>query len=138
MVRNDEYVRLCAAFPPKRIRNERECARVEAVIHRLLDKDRRSRAEEEYLDTLTALVELYEGEHHPIDTSAMGPREMLLHLMEANGLRQEDLVGVLGGKTAVSLAVNGKRELSKAQIQALAMRFNISPAVFFESASAAR
>jgi HTH-type transcriptional regulator / antitoxin HigA len=127
----DPYTRLCVDFPPRRIRNDRQCAHVEAVIHRLLDKPRLTRAEEDYLDTLSALVEAYENENHPIDASAVRPHEMLRYLMEVNNLKQEDLVPVLGSKAAVSLAVNGKRELSKPQIQALTRRFRISPAAFF-------
>jgi HTH-type transcriptional regulator / antitoxin HigA len=128
----NHYVRLCMEFPPKRIKNDRECSRVEAVIHHLLDKPRRSLAEDQYLDTLSTLVEVYEDEHHPIDTNKIAPHEVLRFLMGLHGLCQADLAGVMGGKTAVSLAVNGKRELSKRQIQALARKFRISPAVFFE------
>jgi hypothetical protein len=79
------YVRLCVEFPPKRIKNDRECARAEAVIHRLLDKPKRSRAEEDYLDTLAVLVGLYEDECHPIDTTKVKPRSASRSMKQLSG-----------------------------------------------------
>ena len=43
--------------------------------------------------------------------------------MRENGMTTADLGKVLGNKTAVSLVLNGKRELSKAHIRRLAARF---------------
>lgn len=57
--------------------------------------------------------------------------EVLLHLMEANGLRQKDLAPLLGGESVVSLVLAGRRELNRRQIEKLSQRFRVSPAVFF-------
>ena len=51
--------------------------------------------------------------------------------MEANELRQKDLVDVFGTESIVSDVLNGKRELTKEQIRRLSKRFHVSPAVFF-------
>ena len=40
------------------------------------------------------------------------PLSMLLHLMEARGLKQVDLIDVIGSSGVVSEIVNGKREIS--------------------------
>ncbi len=37
---------------------------------------------------------------------------MLLHLMEASGIKQENLVGVIGSRGVVSEVVHGKRSIS--------------------------
>jgi HTH-type transcriptional regulator/antitoxin HigA len=50
--------------------------------------------------------------------------------MKQRGLKQADLVPVLGSRAQVSDLVNGKRGISKAQIKALAEFFNVSPEVF--------
>jgi HTH-type transcriptional regulator / antitoxin HigA len=50
--------------------------------------------------------------------------------MEAQGLKQIDLVKVIGSKGGVSEIVNGKRAISKSQAKALGEFFNVSPALF--------
>ncbi|BAY83784.1 hypothetical protein NIES267_32780 [Calothrix parasitica NIES-267] len=58
------------------------------------------------------------------------PLSMLLHLIEAHGLKQADLVDVIGSSSVVSEIVNGKREVSKAQAKALGEFFNIDARLF--------
>lgn len=58
------------------------------------------------------------------------PREVLLHLMSANNMKQADLVGKIGSKDVVSEIVKGKRSISKAQGKILGETFNVSPNVF--------
>ncbi len=77
---------------------------------------------------LVTLIEAYEAEHYPIESSS--PHEILQHLMASSGTRQADLVGVIGSSGVVSEVVNGKRAISKAQAKALADYFNLSPSLF--------
>jgi HTH-type transcriptional regulator/antitoxin HigA len=60
----------------------------------------------------------------------MEPRKMLRFLMEQRDLRQVDLVPVFGSRSVASNVINGKRELSKAQIHKLAAFFHVSPEAF--------
>ena len=55
---------------------------------------------------------------------------MLLHLMEASDLKQENLLGVIGSRGVVSEVVNGKRNISKAQAKALAEFFSVDVGLF--------
>jgi HTH-type transcriptional regulator / antitoxin HigA len=55
---------------------------------------------------------------------------MLLHLMESHGLKQADLVGILGSSGVTYEVVNGKREISKAQAKALGECFQVDPGLF--------
>ena len=55
---------------------------------------------------------------------------MLLHLMEARNMKQEELVGVIGSRGVVSEIVNGKRSISKAQAKTLGQLFHVSPSLF--------
>jgi HTH-type transcriptional regulator/antitoxin HigA len=76
-----------------------------------------------------ALIEAYEEEHHSIpDASSV---EVLRTLLDANDLRQKDLVPIFGSESIVSEVLHKKRDLNRAHIEKLSKRFNISPAVFF-------
>ena len=82
----------------------------------------------EYAETLTVLIEHYESENFPIkDANGI---EMLKFLMTQNGLRQKDLIGIVGAKSSVSEILNGKRPLNLQHIRALANKFNVRPATF--------
>jgi HTH-type transcriptional regulator / antitoxin HigA len=95
-----------------------------------LEEQRNLTAEDQkYARMLAALIEKYENEHYPI--AAATPQEVLVELIEQNGLRQRDLVPLLGTESVVSEIVNGKRTLSKTNIEKLSYRFRVSPAVFF-------
>ncbi len=73
-------------------------------------------------------IEKFEDEHYPIPPST--PQQVLLHLMEANGIKQENLIGVIGSRGVVSEVVNGKRNISKAQAKALAEFFSVDVGLF--------
>jgi HTH-type transcriptional regulator/antitoxin HigA len=124
----EEYLALVRAFPLAHIRDDAHLDAAMAVIDRLLDKGDRSPAEEMYLDALTDLVETYEEAHVAIP--ARSGVDALRFLMEANDLRQVDLVPVLGRTSLVSEVLSGKRPLTLTHIKKLADYFRVSPAVF--------
>jgi HTH-type transcriptional regulator / antitoxin HigA len=124
----EEYLALVRAFPLAHIRDDAHLDAAVAVIDRLLDQEERSAAEETYLDALTDLVETYEEAHVPIPVRS--GVDALRFLMEANDLRQVDLVPVLGRKSLVSEVLSGKRPLALTHIKKLADYFRVSPAVF--------
>jgi HTH-type transcriptional regulator/antitoxin HigA len=100
-----------------------------AALLKLEKKDRLTPKEKEFAELLTVLIEAYEEEHYPI--RAASPVEVLMHLMEANNLKQKDLAPLLGSRSVVSEVLRGKRELNKHHIERLSKRFGVSPAVFF-------
>ena len=126
----DEYLALVRAFPLAHIRDDAHLDAAVAVIDRLLDKGDRSPAEEMYLDALTDLVETFEEAH--VRIPARSGVDALRFLMEANDLRQVDLVPVLGRKSLVSEVLSGKRPLALTHIKKLADYFQVSPAVFID------
>lgn len=112
---------------PKVITSE---AQNERYTSALLELEKRLSAKErEFAELLTVLIEAYEDEHYPI--RAASPVEVLVHLMEANNLKQKDLAPLLGSESVVSEVLRGKRELNKHHIERLSKRFGVSPAVFF-------
>jgi HTH-type transcriptional regulator/antitoxin HigA len=104
----------------------------DAYISRLLELQRKAHRNAEETETAKLLVVLiadYEAKHFAIE-KASGV-EVLRELMKANGLRQKDLAGDLGGESIVSLILQEKRQLNRRQMEKLSHRFRISPAVFF-------
>ena len=79
------------------------------------------------LDTIGALLHVYEEENYPIPDVA--DAEVLRFLMDKHGLTQSDLPEV-GSQGVVSEILNGKRELNIRQARLLAEKFEVSSAVF--------
>jgi HTH-type transcriptional regulator/antitoxin HigA len=98
-------------------------------LERLAAKKSVTSAEKKLIALLTVLVEEYEAKHDPVPDAE--PRAIVRHLMEANNLRQKDLLNVFGTESIVSDVLRGKRELTKQHIRRLSARFHVSPAVFF-------
>lgn len=80
------------------------------------------------LDTLGTVLHAYEEQHFKMPSS--NSSEILRFLMEEHGLKQTELPEI-GSQGVVSEILNGRRELNTRQIRALAERFAVSPAVFF-------
>ncbi|HEV2421195.1 MAG TPA: hypothetical protein VGS59_05745 [Candidatus Acidoferrales bacterium] len=84
----------------------------------------------QYANLLAVLIEQYEREKYP--DADVSPTDLIRELMEANGLRQKDLIDILGGhESVVSEILSGVRPLSRTHIENLSRRFLVSPAAFF-------
>ncbi|MFP4087039.1 MAG: ImmA/IrrE family metallo-endopeptidase [Desulfobacteraceae bacterium] len=79
------------------------------------------------LELLTALVEMYEVRHFPIDPP--DPVEAIKFRMDQMGLRQKDLIPFVGSKSKVSEVLNRKRPLTLAMMRALNKELGISAEV---------
>jgi HTH-type transcriptional regulator / antitoxin HigA len=118
---------------PKIIETKEEYEHFLAVAERLISKKQNRTAEETTLfRLLVKLIKDYEEEVYALkEWSQTPPHKLLQHLMEARGMKQVDLIGVISpSKGLVSSIVNGKREISKAQAKKLAEIFNISSSAF--------
>lgn len=80
--------------------------------------------ESDEADILGLLIDEYEKKHYPID--APDPIEAIKIRMEEMGLKQKDLVGVIGGKSRVSEILNRKKKLTVDMVRSLALRLNLS------------
>ena len=56
---------------------------------------------------------------------------VLRTIMDQYQLKADDLREIIGGKSLVSMILNGTRKLTKDHIQALSSAYNLNPAVFF-------
>lgn len=103
---------------PHLLRGEAEYEAALAEIGKLLDQDVEAGTEGyDRLDFLSLLVEHYEDAAYPM--GPVTPRQAVAFMMEQKGLDRADLHDVMGGKSRTSEFFNGKRELSKAQIEGL-------------------
>jgi HTH-type transcriptional regulator/antitoxin HigA len=114
---------------PTPITSERQHEEYLSVLDKLASKNNPTSEEEKYAEVLMALIEAYEEEHHPVADAS--PVEVLRALMDANDLRQKDLVPIFGSESIVSEVLHKKRALNKTHIEKLSKRFRISPAAFF-------
>lgn len=121
---------LCDLHPPRPIRSRAELGRVVELVDRLTAIPRPTLDQEDYLETLTLLVEAYEAsldgfeDVHGVDA--------LRALVEANDMTATDLSTLLGdpSRSLGSRLLRGERELSKAHIKRLCERFAVSADLF--------
>ena len=123
-----DYAQLLAKYQPKVIETEAENDRAIELAQELEHKSDRTNEESAILELLVTLIEKFEDEQYPIPEGT--PHSMLLHLMESNEIKQENLVGVIGSRGVVSEVVNGKRSISEAQVKALAEFFSVDVGLF--------
>jgi HTH-type transcriptional regulator / antitoxin HigA len=121
------YSSLLAEVAPKVIETEDEYDRLLVIAERLTFAKNSTPEERALYKLLVMLIEVYETENYPIESE---PHEILQHIMESSGIRQADLVGIIGSSGVVSEVVNGKRAISKAQAKALGDYFKVSPSLF--------
>ena len=127
--RRPEYADLLARALPSVIHSEKENERYLAMLAKLGDQGKLSPAEQLLAELLTLLIEDFEERAYALKPAS--PIEILNELMEANSLRQRDLLDVFGTPSIVSEVLNGKRGLTIEHIKRISRRFNVSPEVFF-------
>jgi len=128
----DEYFDLVRAFPLRSLRSADDHAEAIKILARLLGRPggRLSAGERDYADVLGRLIDDYGSRKHPFPGRKHSPLEILRFLMDEHGMNIAALGRVLGNKTAASLALSGKRELSKSHIRRLAEYFSVDAGLF--------
>jgi HTH-type transcriptional regulator / antitoxin HigA len=121
---------LCELHPLRPIRDDAELADAQELLDALAVLDRRKVGQEEYLESLSILVEHYEKEHHAIDGSNVGVTDILRHLITAAGMSESDLGRLLGDRALGNAILKGRRQLSKAHIKVLSRRFGVRADLF--------
>jgi len=123
-----EYADLLARALPSVIHSEKENERYLATLEELDQKGKLSSAEQRLAELLTLLIEDFEEKTYALKPAK--PVEILNELIEANSLKQKDLVDVFGTPSIVSEVLSGKRGLTIEHIKRLSRRFHVSPEVF--------
>lgn len=114
---------------PAPIRSAHQHQEYLSVLEKLASKENPTREEEQYAEILITLIQAYEEKHNAVPDAS--PTEVLRALMDANNLRQKDLVRIFGSESIVSEVLHKKRALNKMHIERLSKLFHVSPAAFF-------
>ncbi len=127
---SSDYVELLVAHQPAKPRTRRELAKMTELLETMAANEiAQPPAMERFIETLTALVLQYEEEVHPGPDSS--PSGVLKYLMDEHGLRQVDMLPILGSKSYVSQILSGHRPISKEAAGKLAAYFQVSPYCFY-------
>lgn len=126
-INRSAYGELLAQHQPKAIETEAE-NEAAILLAESLENRQRTPEENTLLELLIILIERFEETSYPLPDATSD--KILLHLMEARNMKQEELVGVIGSRGVVSEIVNGKRSISKAQAKTLGQLFHVSPSLF--------
>lgn len=107
---SNEIMELRPIKPEKDYRNGLKC--LEVIFNAPIDTK-----EEDEAEILSLLLENYENEHYPIEST--DPIEAIKIRMEELNMRQRDLVGIIGGKSRVSEIMNKKKKLTVDMVREL-------------------
>ncbi len=124
-----KYAGLLAEVLPEVIETVSQNRRMNKILDELIDKgEDRTPEETKIAKLLGHLIQDFEQRYYKPKKHT--PREILIYLMEANNLKQADLLNVFGSSGIASEVISGKREISKAHAKALAKRFCTSTDLF--------
>ena len=124
----DSFEKLCRLHLPRTIRDSVDYDNTAEIVNRLAVLEKRSQGQEEYLETLSQLIEAYDNANFQI--KATSPLEALSFLMEANGLNASDIGRILGNRTLGSAILRGERQISKENALKLAKHFKVNVGLF--------
>ncbi len=113
----------------KPIKNKKEYTGALKRFDKIFDAPAHSKEGDE-AEVLSILIESYENEKYPIGEP--DPVEAIKIRMEDMGIKQSDLIGIIGGKGKVSEVLNRKRKLSLTMIRNLNKILNISPSILIQ------
>ena len=118
---------------PKVIKTEKDYESALARINDLMDADPGT-PEGDELELLVTLLELYEKAKHPIDLP--DPVEAIKFRMEQLGLKQKDLIPLIGSRSKVSEVLSRQRPLSITMIRKLNSGLGISSEILLQEPAA--
>jgi len=127
--KGDAYFDLILQFPLRHIHSEMELDRAIEMVDSLLDRSKLAPGEQDYLDVLSDIIEVYETNEYPISPVSDGA--MIRHLLEAKGVSQVDVSRETEiAESTISEVLAGKRSLSRGHIGKLSRFFDVEPGVF--------
>jgi len=128
----DDYFQLVKRFPLVPIRSAVHLREAFRVLDELsvVDEDRMTRAQADYLSVLTDLVENYEDQHDPVHGGFEDGIAALEYLLDQHGIIASDLGRLLGNRQLGSAILRRQRQLSKQHVLKLADHFKVSADLF--------
>lgn len=125
------FEELVRRMPPQAIADDVQLENTTEMIDRLMAIPKLTQGQALYLETLTQLVEVYESQHHAIDTGGVTGLDSLKHLLEENDMSGSDLARLLGVHASMgSKILKGERKLTADHLRKLSERFHVEPSLF--------
>ncbi|MEH2401971.1 MAG: transcriptional regulator [Nostoc sp.] len=124
----ETYASLLAKYQPKIIQTDEENEQAIALAEELSHRVNRTLEESALLDLLIALIEKYEDKNYPIGESTA--HSMLLHLIDAQSVKEADLVAILGSREVVFQVMSGKQEITQEMAKVLGNFFHVDTSLF--------
>jgi antitoxin component HigA of HigAB toxin-antitoxin module len=125
----ETFEELCAMHLPRTIREKVDYENTADIVDRLAVLTRRTKGQEEYLETLTQLIEAYDNANCQI-AAATAPLDAIRFLMKAHDLSASDIGRILGSRSLGAAILRGDRQISKANALRLAEHFKLNPGCF--------
>jgi HTH-type transcriptional regulator/antitoxin HigA len=122
------FKKLCVMYPPHAISDSADYNNTVEIVDRLALLDRRTKGQEQYLETLTQLIEAYDNANVQIPSS--NPVDVIRYLMDAHVLSASEIGRILGSRSLGPAILRGDRQISKANAIALAEHFKLNPGLF--------
>jgi HTH-type transcriptional regulator/antitoxin HigA len=127
----DRYLELVQCVPLKPIRSERELDEAINMVNYLIDREKMTAEEKDYLHVLGDLIKEYEDDHYVFES--VPPSAMLRHLIEAKGVTQTQVAKDCRiAESTISELLAGTRQLNRNHIAKLSVYFHVEPGVFFD------
>ena len=127
------FEQLNTLYPLRPINDAIDLRNAGEVIDRLAVLNRRTKDQNDYLETLVLIVEAYEAEEiaDALDSSKSSGLEALKYLMEVEDMNQADLARLLKvGASAASMILAGDRPITADHARSLGKYFDINPGAF--------
>lgn len=122
------YLERIKEYPLISIRDDEHLSEARKVLDRLVMADL-DEGSQDYLDTLTDLVEKYENENVSIPDAPA--QDVLRLLMESNKLSQNKLAKKVGiPQSTISEILAGTKQMNVSHMVKLSAIFGVEPAVF--------
>src|SRR5688572_26812045 len=84
------FAALCKLHMLRPLQDEIDFQNAQKIADALAVLDRRTRDQDDYLETLSTLMETYEDQHAKINTSRLDPIETLEYLMDGREMSASD------------------------------------------------
>jgi HTH-type transcriptional regulator/antitoxin HigA len=122
------YSQLLSKYQPRIIKTEAENDKFLEIVEELLSRPSITPEEDTLLELFVKLIEDFEEKHYQLNTST--PHSRLLHLMEARGLSEADLVAIIGSSEIVAKVINSELGITPEQAKILGEFFHVDASLF--------
>ncbi len=127
-----KWTGLLSLYPLRPIHDEIDRENVTEIVDAMAGHDL-NKDQEDYLDSLSTLLDAYESQHHAVATRSITGLDMLRSLMEDHGMNAADLGRLLHvHRSHAAKILRGERSLTVDHLRVLAEHFGVRPDLFMD------